>query len=142
MAKDIETHEKFIELRAKGHSYQHISEQLNVSKPTLIKWAHFHEVDIKNLRAMHLDSVWQEAKLCAESRIANLGTALQKVAEELAKRDFSEVPSEKLVDVFLKLNDTASKMDNPQTFMNREFRPTGALDVDTFLVEKVERWAV
>jgi orotate phosphoribosyltransferase-like protein len=76
LAKDIDTHEKFIELRARGHSYQHISEQLKVSKPTLIKWAHFHEVEIKNLRAMHLDSVWQEAKLCAEARIANLSASM------------------------------------------------------------------
>lgn len=55
MAKTIEQKEQFIQLRAKGFSYDKIAEQLQVSKNTLLKWngefieeiaeAEFHEFD-------------------------------------------------------------------------------------------------
>ena len=37
---------KFVELRAKGMSFERIAEEIKVSKPTLIKWSEelFHEV--------------------------------------------------------------------------------------------------
>lgn len=55
MAKTIEQKEQFIQLRAKGFSYDKIADQLQVSKNTLLKWngefieeiaeAEFHEFD-------------------------------------------------------------------------------------------------
>ena len=50
MAKDNETKDKFIEMRAKGLSYDKISKQLKVAKSTLISWSKEFELEIKNFR--------------------------------------------------------------------------------------------
>ena len=39
MVKTIEDKQRFVELRAKGLSFERIAEELKVSKPTLIKWS-------------------------------------------------------------------------------------------------------
>jgi transposase len=49
MAKDTKTRERFMELRAKGHSFDKISEELKVSKPTLIQWRKDLEKQIAKL---------------------------------------------------------------------------------------------
>jgi len=48
--KNIAVQEEFIHLRAQGYSLAAISKQLNVSKPTLIKWHQEFEEKIDNLR--------------------------------------------------------------------------------------------
>ena len=39
MSKTLDERQQFIELRAKGYSFQKISDELNISKPTLIEWS-------------------------------------------------------------------------------------------------------
>jgi len=50
---DVETHQKFISLRAQGISFQRIAEELKVSKPTLISWSRKFqsEAAAQNLRS-------------------------------------------------------------------------------------------
>jgi len=43
----LESVEKFIELRALGHTFDEIVRELTVSKPTLIKWGKEYENQIK-----------------------------------------------------------------------------------------------
>ena len=38
MAKAIDEQTKFNELRAKGHSFDKIAQEIKTSKPTLIEW--------------------------------------------------------------------------------------------------------
>ena len=105
MSKTLEEKTRFIELRARGYSYQKISEDINVSKPTLIGWAKDIEtsVQINNLRNTFIDELYEKHCLGRNHRIEALGSCLSSVREELSRRDFSEVGTDKLVSLLIKL---------------------------------------
>ena len=48
----LETKEKFIELRAKGWSFDKIAKELGKAKQTLINWSKELEDEIDNLKAL------------------------------------------------------------------------------------------
>jgi transposase len=54
---DQETIARFIFLRSQGWSYNRITAELNVSKPTLIKWSRQHQFEIANLRATETEDL-------------------------------------------------------------------------------------
>ena len=55
--KDIETKERFIELRGRGLPLAKIAAEINVSKPTLINWERDFREEIDNLQAVELEVV-------------------------------------------------------------------------------------
>ena len=100
--RDNKTKDGFIELRAAGFSYIKIAKDLSVSKQTLINWSREFELEIANLRAMELDALKEKYGLLIQNRIERFGKQLQGLDKELAKRDFSEIPTEKLHDLIMK----------------------------------------
>ncbi len=100
---NINIQTQFIELRATGISFAKISEQLKVSKPTLIMWGKEFELDIQNMRTIEQEALREKYLITKEKRIEMLGESLDKVKRELAKRDFSEIPTEKLFALNIKL---------------------------------------
>lgn len=100
---DIKKQVEFIQLRATGMSFAKISEKLKVSKPTLIQWGKDFELDISNLRTIEQEALREKYLITKEKRIEMLGDSLDKVKQELAKRDFSEIPTEKLFSLNIKL---------------------------------------
>ena len=95
--KDIDTQDRFIELRAQGWSYARIAEELHVAKATLVAWSVRFEHEIKNLRAIHLEALQEKHLASEEARLQMLGAQLKKIEEELAKRDFSSLPTWRLI---------------------------------------------
>lgn len=89
--------QQFIELRAKGFSYDNIASQLSVSKPTLIKWSKELELDIQNTRAVELDNLRKQYMITVEHRLKTLSEQLEKVTAAISKRDLSDVPTERLL---------------------------------------------
>ena len=102
--KDQETKERFIELRAKGLSFEKIAKELKVSKQTLINWSKELEIEIANLKAIELDALQEKYFLTKQAKIELFGEQLQKVKMELEKRDLSKICTDKLFDIFIKLN--------------------------------------
>jgi len=98
------TKEQFIELRAQGLSYANISKKIGKSKQTLIDWGKELEEEIKNLKAVELEAIYEKYFLLKEARLQSFGIVTQRLREEIAKRDFSDIPTEKLLDMFLKYN--------------------------------------
>jgi len=98
----LETKEQFIELRAKGHSYDSIAKKLGKAKQTLIDWGKELQEEIANLRALELDSLYEKYYLYKEARLKAYGELLGKMREELVKRDLTQVPTDKLLDLYLK----------------------------------------
>ncbi len=118
--KDNGVRLKFCELRAKGMSYDKISKELNTAKNTLIKWARSSGHEIENFRALEYDEVIETHRMAKLFRLQVLGKTFETMRIELEKRDFSDVPSDKLVISFLKLVD-ALKMEMPElTFQGDE----------------------
>ena len=101
MGTEEKKHE-FIQLRAKGYSYRQICEELNISKGTCANWSHELEAEINKLKAVELDSLYEEYYLLREKRIQFFGGLLKKLEEELNRRDFSTVSTERLMELQFK----------------------------------------
>ena len=100
----VETKERFIELRAKGWSFDKIAKELGKAKQTLIDWSKELEDEIANLKALELEALYEKHYLLKENRIETFGALLRKLKEEVESRDLSDVPTDKLLDLFLKYN--------------------------------------
>jgi len=100
--KDLETKEKFIELRAEGWSYGRIAMELSVSKPTLISWSREFQMEIENLKAVELSDLLERFSLTKSKRLELFGQSLNALETELDGRDLTRLPTEKLYELILK----------------------------------------
>lgn len=95
--------EQFIQMRVEGHSFKVISEMINVSKPTLINWSRNFKFEIDNLRALEIDRIKSNFLFRRETNLEFLLKISSKVDEELGQRDFTKVPTEKLLRLSLEI---------------------------------------
>lgn len=100
--KDQETKEKFVELRAKGLSFDRIAQELKVSKQSLINWARELETEISNLKKVELEALQEKYFMLKRQRIELFGEKLKAIKDELDKRNLSDIPTDKLFDLFIK----------------------------------------
>ena len=102
---DTDKQRKFIELRAKNKSLQTISNEIGVSKPTLIKWDKEFKYEVKNLNNIELEALTEEYKVSIDQRITYLGKLQKKVLNELKSRDLQDVKTDKLLEMLIKVGD-------------------------------------
>jgi len=100
-----EKKEKFIQLRAKGYSFDKIAKKLQMSKQTLIDWNKELEEEISNFKAMELELLYEKYYLTREQRLQTFGQMLSRLKDEIDIRELSEIPTDKLLDLWLKYND-------------------------------------
>lgn len=100
----METKERFIELRARGYSFDKIAKELGKAKQTLVDWSKDLQEEIANRKALELEALYGSYYLLKESRLQTLGAMLTKIKEEVERRDLSDVPTDKLLDLMLKYN--------------------------------------
>jgi DNA-binding NarL/FixJ family response regulator len=98
----LEKKQQFVKLRAQGLSYDKIAKELKVSKATLANWNQELEGEIARLKAIELESLYQEFFMAKEARIRRLGELSHNLKTELLSRDLSQIPTHKLLDLFLK----------------------------------------
>lgn len=101
---NLDQKEKFIELRAKGWSFDRIAKELGRAKQTLIDWSKELQEEIANRKALELDALYETYYLQRESRLQMFGAMLTKIKEEVEGRDLSDVATDKLLELFLKYN--------------------------------------
>ena len=94
---------EFVELRASGLSLAKIAERLSVSKTTLIAWERELTNEIAEARFLEMQALLETYKVCKAERVKFLGKLYQRLTEELAQRDFSEVEPVKLLEMLLKV---------------------------------------
>jgi transcriptional regulator len=100
----IKTKQRFIELRAKGWSFDKIAKELGKAKQTLIDWSKELQDEIANSKAIELEALYESYYLLKENRLQTFGTMLTKIKEEVERRDLSDVPTDKLLELLLKYN--------------------------------------
>jgi hypothetical protein len=98
----IETKRRFIELRAKGYSFDKIAKELCKAKQTLLDWSRDLDQEIAQAKALELDSLYESYSLYKEARLKTLGEILSKLKKEVDKRDLTDLPTDRLLDLFLK----------------------------------------
>ena len=90
--------EQFIELRAKNLSFSKISEQISVSKPTLINWSKDLQQEVANLKAVELEALQEQYFVTKKERIKLLGKQLSSICDELiARKDLVELTTKELL---------------------------------------------
>ena len=94
---------EFVELRASGLSLAKIAERLSVSKTTLIAWEKELCNEIAEARFLEMQALLETYKVCKAERVKFLGKLYQRLTEELAQRDFSEVEPVKLLEMLFKV---------------------------------------
>ncbi len=99
-----ELKEQFIEMRAKGYSFDRIAKELGKAKQTLIDWSKELQDEIANLKALELEALYERYFLLKESRLQTFGEMLTKIKKEVERRDLSDVPTDKLLELLLKYN--------------------------------------
>lgn len=112
----------FIELRAQGNSYDSISKEIGVSKPTLMGWSRELEMELANYKAMEQEALREEYFATKKHRIIIQGEQLKAIRKELSKRDFSDVPTYKLVELVAKLSDNLAADEEPVQFTGEGLR--------------------
>ena len=108
MSKTLDERQQFIELRAKGYSFQKISDELDISKPTLIEWSKDSNTnrDIQNQRTLAVDVLQMRYAITRRHRIALFGEFLEKAKQELNQRDMTDIPTDRLITMVIELSDT------------------------------------
>lgn len=104
MSYNIQDKEQFIELRAKGWSFDKIAKELSKAKQTLIDWSKELQDEIANRKALELEALYESYYLMRENRLQTFGAMLTKIKEEVERRDLSDVPTDKLLELLLKYN--------------------------------------
>ena len=104
MSYNSKDKERFIELRAKGWSFDKIAKETGKAKQTLIDWSKELQDEIANRKALELEALYESYYLMRENRLQTFGAMLTKIKEEVERRDLSDVPTDKLLDLFLKYN--------------------------------------
>jgi len=117
--KEPELKEQFVELRSQGFSFATIAERLCVAKSTLIEWSKDLELDIKNFRQIHLEAMREKYRVGVEKRIELFGQQLNTIETELSKRDLTQLPTERLLDLLLKFGRELKTDDIPLTLYHR-----------------------
>jgi len=100
----MDTATKFncLTLRAQGKSLATIADTVGVRRQTVANWLREHAEEVENLKAMELDALREACWMTTQARIEHLSTRLEHITAELEKRDFSDVPTAKLLELELK----------------------------------------
>ena len=95
--------EEFIRLRIEGETFENIAKELGVSKQTLINWSKEGRVKstIDMARISKYQSILKVYELNREAKVTFFAELINKVKEELLKRDISDYSFEKLFNVLI-----------------------------------------
>ena len=128
-----EIKEKFIELRAKGNSFDKIAQELGTSKQTLINWSKELKHEISNLKEIEREALQEKYFLSKAKRLEMFGSQLEALKNELGKRDLSTVSTDKLFELSLKYGAFLKDEDKPITFKEKN-------DLADFEVQMEDAW--
>ncbi len=115
MAQRQQTINQFILLRAQGLSYDKISQMLKISRGTCSNWDSKYTREIADHKAAELNALYDEYFMGHKARIKRLGGICNKLDEEINRRDFSEIPLEKLLDLRLKYGEALKQEHTGET---------------------------
>lgn len=102
MAIERDTERRIIELRAQGKSYATIAKEADVAKQTAVDVCKKCKEEIATLQALEIDELHETQRVTYRERITALSSLMQRIRTEIDSRDLTQVPTEKLIDLYLK----------------------------------------
>ena len=97
---------RIIELRADGLSYAKIAEEAGVAKQTAVDVVKESIDEVATLQAIEMEALFETERVNKKGRIEQLSALQARLREEIESRDLSDVPTDKLVSLFLKTSET------------------------------------
>lgn len=131
---------RFIQMRAEGQSYGKISTALNISKTTCSRWNKELKDQTDKQEAETLQELYKMYGATREARIKATGETLQKINTALEKKDYSDIPLDKLLALKLKYIEQLKTDYSPITegaALPDTLTPQGVLDVLKDLLKRV-----
>lgn len=118
--KDKESVNRFVMLRSQGWSFSRIATELDVSKPTLIKWSREQQFAIQNLRATETEALAEKIFKPLAHRWEAMARDLARVEEELDKRKLDDIPTLRLFALVAALREKIANETGPVNFLEAE----------------------
>jgi len=109
MAHTQEEQERFIELRAKGFSFEKIAAEIGVSKPTLIKWQVEFDKQIANIEFIEVQALLEQHRLNRRAKIEETAIQLEKVIKAIEDKDLNNESLKDLLRMKFDLEETLEK---------------------------------
>lgn len=102
----IEKKNKLIEMRTSDKSYETIATELGLNIDEIISLASDIDVKtrIKSMKSFKRESAIEKLACTTGKRLELLGEILQKATTEIKRRDFSDMPTEKLIALIERLH--------------------------------------
>lgn len=97
---------RVIELRAEGVSYDKISKEVGIAKQTAVDIAREQLDSISTLQAIKMEAIFEAERVNAKGRIEQLAALHTRLREEIERRNLADLPTEKLISLFIKTSDT------------------------------------
>lgn len=102
MTHSKETKDKFIEMRAEGKTFAQIAKELGIAHNTAVNWSRDLCDDISAVEAFKKEELIEKYRMTKEKKLEMYGERLLAIQDELAKRDLSDIPTNKLLDMMIK----------------------------------------
>lgn len=93
---------RFIELRARGASFQDIADILDCGKSTLVGWNKELVDEVAERKAMTKNDILCDYQVARDNRLRYFAELYRDIKNELARRSLRDVPSDKLYTMFEK----------------------------------------
>ncbi len=133
--KTAEEKQTFIEMRAKGISFDKIAKKLEISKPTLLKWNQDYNKEIANLRYFQFESIIAQFRLEQGARVESMAAILSKALEELKSRSFEGLSAKDLLSIIEQTGERLRGEFSGVRYVTDEWKDPGSLD-DEILAPK------
>ena len=111
---------QIVELRAVGTSFQKIATELKISKPTIIQAAKEMEFFIINMRNIEIEALMEKLELTHRHRLETLSKILEKIRTDILSRDLKDIPADKLIELYMKIEVNYSDLLSGLKFYYRE----------------------
>ena len=123
-----EIKQDFINLRAKGHSIRAIASELNLSPQTVLNWEGDFNEEISRLKAVELESLYEQFHLTKKHRLKEIADQLQLIQKELSTRELTDISTDRLLDLNLRYLERAEKEYIEPKFLLKDNRAVTKLD--------------
>ena len=99
------TERKYVEGRLSGKTIQELSDKLRYEESVCLEWELKNREEIKQSQFLQTEIILRKKKLSRNDRIESYSQILAKLNKEIAKRDFSDLPTDKLIMLGVKMTE-------------------------------------
>ena len=122
MSKKEKHFAEFVELRKSGHSFNAISQQLDVSKQSLINWSKTESVkeEIEIERLSRIQDELNKMGQHQEAKIIFYCSLSKAIVKEIETRDLSQLPIDRLITLLFKTEERIESLSQGTLFSDKE----------------------